>query len=88
VFRAGGCQRTLGLRVRDEGGGTVAARVTAYDDEGRGTRLTGATVHAGSRTAETDSNGTATLALTPGAHRLYAEKDGFVRSFAERVRVE
>ena len=88
VFRAGGCQRTLGLRVRDEGGGTVSARVTAYDDEGRGTRLEGATVHAGSRTAETDSNGIATLALTPGAHRLYAEKDGFVRSFAERVRVE
>ena len=47
VFRAGGCQRTLGLRVRDEGGGTVSARVTAYDDEGRGTRLEGATVHAG-----------------------------------------
>ena len=88
VVRMGGCQRTLGLRVRDEGGGTVSARVTAYDDEGRGTRLAGATVHAGGRTAETDSDGTATLALASGSHRLYAEKDGFVRSFAEKVRVE
>jgi hypothetical protein len=88
VFRVGGCQRTLGLRVRDEGGGTVSARVTAYDDEGRGTRLEGATVHAGNRTAETDANGNATLTLAAGAHRLYAEKGGFVRSFAEKVRVD
>lgn len=87
VFRMGGCQRTLGLRVRDEGGGTVSARVTAFDDEGRGTRLAGATVHAGNRTVETDANGRATLTLAPGRHRLYAEKDGFVRSFAEKVRV-
>jgi hypothetical protein len=88
VFRTGGCQRTLGLRVRDEGGGTVSARVTAYDDEGRGTRLEGATVHAGNRTAETDANGVATFSLAAGRHRLYAEKQGNVRSFTERVRVE
>ena len=88
VFREGGCQRTLGLRVRDEGGGTVSARVTAYDDEGRGTRLEGATVHAGRRTAETDANGIATFDLSAGTHRLYAEKQGNVRSFTERVRVE
>jgi hypothetical protein len=88
VFRVGGCQRTLGLRVRDEGGGTVSARVTAYDDEGRGTLLEGATVRAGNRTAETDANGNAMLTLAAGAHRLYAEKNGFVRSFAERLRVE
>jgi hypothetical protein len=85
VFRVGGCQRTLGLRVRDEGGGTVSARVKAYDDEGRGTLLAGATVHAGSRTAETDANGVATLNLGPGTHRVYAEKKGNVRSFTERV---
>ena len=88
VFRAGGCQRTLGLRVRDEGGGTVSARVTAYDDEGRGTRLAGATVRAGDRSARTDANGVATLTLSPGRHRLYAEKAGTIRSFNDRVRVE
>jgi hypothetical protein len=88
VFRAGGCQRTLGLRVRDEGAGTVSARVKAYDDEGRGTPLAGATVHAGSRTAETDANGVATFSLSSGMHRLYAEKKGSVPSFTERVRVE
>jgi len=88
VFRMGGCQRTLGLRVRDEGGGVVSARVAAFDDEGRGTRLAGATVHAGNRSAETGADGTATLTLAPGRHRLYAEKDGFVRSFAGKVRVE
>jgi len=88
VFRAGGCQRTLRLRVRDEGGGTVSARVTAYDDEGRGTRLEGATVRAGGRSAQTDAKGVATLSLAPGRHRLYAEKAGHIRSFTESVRVE
>jgi hypothetical protein len=88
VFRAGGCQPTLGLSVRDEGDGTVTARVKAYDDEGRGTLLEGATVRAGSRTDETDADGLATLTLPPGVHRLRAEKSGHVRSFAERVRVE
>jgi hypothetical protein len=87
VFRAGGCQRTLGLRARDEGGGTVTARVKAYDDEGRGAPLAGATVHAGSRTAATDANGRVTLSLPAGTHRLYAEKKGTVRSFTERVHV-
>lgn len=88
VFEAGGCQRTLGLRVRDEGGGTVTARVTAYDDEGRGARLEGARVVAGSRSVETDANGVATLTLPSGRHRLYAEKRGHIRSFPERVSVE
>lgn len=88
VFEAGGCQRTLGVRARDEGGSSVSVRVTAYDDEGRGSRLQGARVHAGSQTAETDANGVATLSLSAGNHRLYAEKRGYVRSFTERVRVE
>jgi len=88
VFRAGGCQPTLGLSVRDEGAGTVTARVKAYDDEGRGLLLEGATVRAGSRTAETDGDGVATLTLPPGIHRLRADKSGHVRSFTERVRVE
>ena len=88
VFGAGGCQRTLGLRVRDEGGGVVSARVTAYDDEGRGKRVEGATVRSGDSSAETNANGVATLTLPAGRHKLYAEKRGSVRSFAERLRVE
>ncbi len=87
VFEAGGCQRTLGLRARDDGGGTVTARVTAYDDEGRGERLEGATVRSGAVTATTDANGVATLSLPPGTHRLVAEKRGHIRSFTERVAV-
>ena len=87
VFEAGGCQRTLGMRARDDGGGTVTVRVSAYDDEGRGKRLEGATVRSGAVTATTDANGTATLSLPPGTHRLHAEKRGHIRSFTERVAV-
>jgi hypothetical protein len=87
VFAAGGCQRTLGLRARDDGGGTVTVRVTAYDDEGRGARLEGARVVSGGRSAETDANGVATLSLPVGSHRLHAEKRGQIRSFSERIRV-
>ena len=88
VFEPGGCQRTLGLRVRDEGDGVVSARVTAYDDEGRGERLQGATVRSGDSSAKTDANGVATLSLPAGTHKLYADKRGYVRSFSDRVRVE
>ena len=66
----------------------MSARVTAYDDEGRGTRLAGATVRAGDRSAQTDANGVAMLSVPPGRHRLYAEKAGHIRSFTERMRVE
>jgi hypothetical protein len=87
VFEAGGCQRTLGLRVRDGGDGTVTVRVTAYDDEGRGSRLEGATVRSRAATATTDAKGVAMLSLSPGTHRLVAEKRGHIRSFTERVTV-
>jgi hypothetical protein len=87
VFEAGGCQRTLGLRARDDGGGTVSVRVKAYDDEGRGRRLEGATVRSGAVTATTEADGVATLSLPPGTHRLQAEKRGHIRSFTERVAV-
>ena len=88
VFRVGGCQRTLGLRARDEGGGAVSVSVRAYDDEGRGTPAEGATVRAGAQSVETDAHGFATLTLPPGRHRLFAEKRGHIRSFTERVPVE
>lgn len=87
VFRRGGCQRTLGVRPRDEGDGTVRVRVTAYDDEGRGQPAPGATVSAGPVTARTDSSGVARLELEPGTRRIHATKRGHVRSFAERVAV-
>ena len=87
VFEEGGCQPTLGLRARDDGGGMVTARVTAYDDEGRGDRLAGATVRSGAVTATTDASGVATLSLPPGTHRLVAEKRGHIQSFTERVAV-
>jgi hypothetical protein len=87
VFEAGGCQRTLGVRARDTGDGTVSVRVMAYDDEGRGVRLEGARVRSGRSTGETDANGIAMLSLPPGRHRVYAEKGGYVRSFTEKVRV-
>jgi hypothetical protein len=87
AFADGGCQRTLAVRVRREGGGTVTARVTAYDDEGRGEPVARARVRAGAVSARTDARGRATLALPPGAHRVHAEKRGHIRSFDERVRV-
>jgi hypothetical protein len=80
-------QRTLGLRLRDEGDGRVTARVSAYDDDGRGTPAKGATVRNGATSATTDARGVATLELSPGTHRLHAEQRGAIRSFDERVRV-
>jgi hypothetical protein len=83
-LRDGGCQRTLALEARPEPG-TVSLTVRGHDDEGRGMPVEGATVSAGSVTSLTGADGRATLALPPGRHRLVAEKDGLVRSFAERV---
>lgn len=85
VFGAGGCQRTLGLRARDDGGGAVTVRVRAHDDEGRGAPMAGARVRARGVSAETDARGIATLDLPPGKHRVVAAKAGHIRSFPERV---
>ena len=87
VFAQGGCQRTLGLRLKDEGEGVVSARVTGYDDEGRGAPVEGARVRAGATSAETDATGRATLTLPAGTHRAHAEKRGTIRSFTERITV-
>jgi hypothetical protein len=87
VFRAGGCQRTLGLKASPQGGGRVSVHVRAYDDEGRGAPAAGALVHAGAVSAETDERGRATLVLPPGPRTLHAEKDGQIRSFGEVVAV-
>jgi hypothetical protein len=82
----GGCQRTLALTARAEPG-AVDVTVRGYDDEGRGVPVEGATVRAGAVSALTAADGRARLALPAGGQRLVAEKDGLVRSFAERVAV-
>jgi len=85
-LRGGGCQRTLELEASAEPGG-VAVRVRGYDDEGRGVPVEGASVSAAGVSGVTVADGGVRLALPPGTHRLVAEKDGLVRSFAERVEV-
>jgi hypothetical protein len=85
-LRDSGCQRTLELEVSAEPGG-VAVTVRGYDDEGHGVPVAGATVSAGTVSGVTAADGGVRLALPVGRHRLVAEKDGLVRSFAERTTV-
>ena len=83
-LRNGGCQRTLELSLRTEPGSVVAS-VRGYDDAGRGEAVAGASVTAGAASALTDAAGEARLALPAGRHSVVAQKEGAVRSFAERV---
>jgi hypothetical protein len=85
-LRDGGCQRTLELQARPEDG-AVAVTVRGYDDAGRGVPIAGATVSTAAVSGVTAADGTVRLELPAGNHRLVAEKDGLVRSFAERVAV-
>jgi hypothetical protein len=85
-LRRGSCQRTLELRWRAEPG-TLVASVRGYDDEARGVAVEAATVRAGGASALTDARGKARLPLPAGRYRAVAEKEGLVRSFAERVEV-
>jgi hypothetical protein len=85
-LRNGGCQRTLELTWRAEPG-TLVATVRGYDDEARGVAVEGATVSAGGVSVLTDAAGEARLPLPAGRYRALAEKEGLVRSFAERVEV-
>jgi hypothetical protein len=83
-LRAGGCQRSLVVRVRAESGG-IAVRVIGYDDAAHGVLVGGATVRAGSASAVTTADGAAHLTLASGSYRVVARKPGLVRSFPERV---
>ena len=83
-MRNGGCQRTLELSLRAEPGSVVAS-VRGYDDAGRAEAVAGASVTAGAASALTDAAGEARLALPAGSHSVVAQKEGAVRSFAERV---
>ena len=87
VLRAGGCQRTLAVRVTPDAAG-LTVKVVGYDDNGHGVVVNGATVRAGGASAVTGADGRARLALPGGSYRVYARKEGLVRSFSERARVQ
>ena len=86
-LRAGDCQRTLSVRATERTGTDLAVAVTGYDDDGKGKRVAGATVHLDGATAVTGPEGVAHLTAADGAHRIFAEKAGLVRSFTERITV-
>lgn len=79
-----GCQRTLSVTTTPEAGGLLV-RVTGYDDRGAGVPVDAATVHVGAATATTGPDGVAHVATVPRGTRVWAEKDGMVRSFSESV---
>lgn len=60
-------------------GQSVSALVESFGEESW-TPLSGATVVAGSTTAETDSNGRVSLNLSDGYYKVYAKKAGAIRS--------
>jgi hypothetical protein len=79
------CQRTLGVVGRAASDGTLKVTVRSYDDRGRSNLVRGATVHAGSKTAKTGADGTATLQAGGAEVRFWASAKGLVRSFEETV---
>ena len=81
-----GCQRTLGVTATAQAGGAIAVTVKAYDDQARAVPAAGATVHVGSATATTDSNGNATVAVAPGSYDVFAAGAGAVRSQPARAK--
>jgi hypothetical protein len=83
-LRATRCQRTLEVETRAEAG-AVRVAVTGYDDQGKGVPVAGASVHAGGATALTGSDGRARLVVAAGRQRVYAERQGLIRSFTESV---
>lgn len=84
---AGSCQRSLELET-EFADGRLTVSVRGYDDAGEESKVAGATVHAGARTATTDGSGRATLTLRRGRHDVYASKRGTIRSFAKRVTIK
>jgi hypothetical protein len=86
-LEAGGCQRSLAVRARREGDELVV-KVTGYDDEGRGVPEPAASVFVDGTEHITDAAGVSRFPVAPGTVRVFARKDGRVRSFAERVVVK
>ena len=88
-LRGGSCQRTLVLtHAPPTADGDVVVRVRAYDDEGRGTPATGATVLVdGAPAGNTSEFGGFTANLTRGEHTLGARLGGRVPAFPVEVTV-
>ena len=84
---ASNCQRTLATRVRVEEGGTVAVRVTSYDDAGRGRPAAGAEVVTRDAVLITDADGLERTRLPSGTHVVSARQRGLVPSLPEKVKV-
>jgi hypothetical protein len=79
------CQRTLAISAQLRSAGGIHVHVKAYDDGGHGKPAANATVHAGGRSAKTDTHGDADLAVPPGHYVVHADKPGAIRSFGEEV---
>jgi hypothetical protein len=82
-----GCPHTLLVAVTP-GAGTLTVRVRHYDDHGKSAAAAGATIHAGSATATTGSDGVARLSLAAGRHSVFAEQATRIRSFPVSVEVK
>ena len=87
---AGGCQRTLDVRVSAPSvrrGERVGVTITGYDNEGRGSPAVGAVATLGYDFASAGPRGEATLIApaVPGRYSLSASRAGLVPSFAETI---
>lgn len=85
----GGCQRTLEVSASSSvpRSGTLAVRVTGYDNEGRGAPVAGAVVKLGTDFATTASSGRASVIVpsSPGRYQLSATLRGLVPAFPETI---
>ena len=81
TVRDNGCPHTLALTVAARTGGIVV-RVRQYDDRGKGAPAAGATIRAGTVTATSRADGSATLSLPPGRYNVWTEQPTRIRSFA------
>lgn len=77
-----GCQHNLDFVFIGGSVDTMSVRVREHDDHGSTIAVSGATVHAGSRTAISDSTGVAGFSVKKGDHyAVWAEAPGRIRSF-------
>lgn len=90
--RAGRCQRTLATSARSSGG-RMTATVIGYDDNGRGKRMSRATVlvrrigSSSRRSYRTNANGTVSFSVRRGQrYRVDSRRSGTVRGFPTTVR--
>ena len=94
VLRARGCQRTLEVTAAQQtvrAGQSFGAKVTGYDDSGKGVAVAGARVSFDGAEEVTDGAGRAMLPATRvtanGAAGVRASKAGLVRGFPASVTV-